>query len=239
MNLDNVQDFIKKNGGLVIIHNNQTLNVLTCFVDDNRKVALVAETDALVAEGTQHEIETKEIVFLPSGSYRLAEPSPYVKIFGKSIEMGSFNTTKVSVPKFETDHTKEINEAIEATYGVIESMCETMVVDFVKRSALHWKKAMTLASCGVTEHGKLPFVSDVYETKKLDIYSRCMDGNPPSPPIMYVDYIKQLETLLSYISAFNMIKNDKEGQKIGIESCLGYFKKNDGSEMQTCGSDQP
>lgn len=231
MNIDNAQDFIKRHGKLEISDGISNFLVLSCFVDENRKTSFIIEKETIIAEGSEFEIETKEIGFLPCSNYKvITEDKASLKAFGKAFDNGHINMTKISVPKFDEDLYDEILETLEQYKEELVSIIKEAIIFSVRNTSLSIKKSMGMASYGLTNFGKLPFVIEVYETNKQSIYEECFREEYKTPKNLYSRYFTCLEKYMSQVSAINMIKD--ENTKITITKCTEHIKGNDASSLQ-------
>lgn len=238
MNIDNLQDFIKKQKLLINTSGDESL-VLSCFVGDDKKAMFLVETETTILEDTEDELETKKLCFIGSGVYDSIDVSQKQKIELKKVfDGGKINMSKITVPKYEYvdgEHTATITYLDGLIIKLEEILCE-IIVSTIAHSHLSRGKTVVLLEQNFTNHGQLPFVFDVFTKRKEEMMIKALEGMPLSDKNQYQKYLSVLEDCLCQISTINMLKNDST--KISTEYIATTIAGNDENPMQKCGESE-
>lgn len=230
MNIDNLRDLFKRHK-IILKDEKSSFNIVTFFVDENRKTSLVVERDFVFGENKSFEMDIKKMEILNCGEFEIV--TPRIKIPKELNKLGKFNTInfhKVSPLKFSDDF-GGLDEHLPIKIEELEERIVNILVFTVSNSNFTKKDILEMCSQGYTMFGIIPFAKEVFNNKKQEIYNKSFDGNVFLEKPFFPEYLLSLERFLSIVSAINTVNFNYENKKITNQGLFRCFDRSNGSEM--------
>jgi hypothetical protein len=211
MNYDSFYDSLKSIGKLVYVKGDDQFTILIPFVNENRKVSMLVETEAVFFEDTHLEFESKKVFTTYEPAVEITDSSDCKKLFGSvfSQNENKLNISKIGCPNVSFDGDKnDIISLVDTAVSKHKKALEDILVRTSGHLNLSFGETCEYLKNGVTIFGYLEGIQkafkDVDPSQNDLIENMCAKSELKT---YFNKYLESCEEMFSAISVYNLVNN--------------------------------
>ena len=211
MNYDSFYDSLKSIGKLAYTKDDEQFIILIPYVNENRKVSMLVETEATFFEDTYLEFESKMILAVYEPIVEIIDSADCKKLFGSvfSQDDNKLNISKIGCPSVSFDGDKaDINILLASACDKHACVLKNIIIKTSGHLNLSFNETCEYLKNGVTIFGYIEGISEMYEEIKptQDDLVENMCGKSDINKY-FGKYLEACEEMFSVISVYNLVNN--------------------------------